>query len=141
VKLFVRHDGNATGEWQTTKLRSIKPFIIGVERRNWDVEDSELSDGAMPAAGLDVNRRHWFERDELAVEFDVAFPFKHDIDFDHLLVEMRAGILVDIHQMNAGCRLGRVCESSARKTAGAFLRCDFVQLGKEVIGHKGKVCR
>ncbi len=122
------------------EARLIKPFIIGVKRRNRDVQDFEFPDSAMPAPGPDVNRCQWFERDELAVEFDVSRTFEHDINLDHLFVKVGAGIFVDVHQMNAGCCAGRICESSARKTAGAFLRCDFVQLGYKVIGHKAKVC-
>src|SRR5947208_15306155 len=57
--------------------RLIEPFVFGLERRHGDVDDSELADGAVPAARLDVNGRHRFDREELSVQFHLPFAFEY----------------------------------------------------------------
>ena len=40
---------------------SIEPLIILLARRDRDVDDFELADGAVSAARSDVNSGHWFD--------------------------------------------------------------------------------
>src|SRR5439155_18250407 len=79
--------------------RLIEPFVFGIERRHGDVDDSELADGAVPAARLDVNGRHRFDREELSVQFHLPFAFEYEVNLGHFLVIMRLGVLLNVHEM------------------------------------------
>src|SRR6185436_7389540 len=79
----------------------IKPFVGRIEYRDGDVDNFHLTDGAVAAAGLDHNARHRLDGESLAVQFDLAFPFEHDINLSHPFVVVRSRVLRDFDAVHA----------------------------------------
>ena len=117
---------------------SIKPFVGFVEGGDRDVDDLELADGAVAAAGLDVHGRHGLERDQLAVELHLTLPFEHQIDFGHAFVVVRARVGLDLDAVNAGGIAG-LRKGAFRPPTGAPRRGNIVELRDHEIWHVAKL--
>ena len=88
----------------------------------------------MAAAGLDIDGRHWFYGKEFAIEFNLSLAFENEIHLGHSFVIMRAGILLDIDQVQAGGMVLRAGKGAASQTAWALDRRNLIELVDEVIG-------
>ncbi len=83
----------------------------------------------------DVNGGHRLHRDFLPIEFDMTGALKDEINFGHALVIMRAGILLDINDVQAGDTSAYLGKGSAGETAGTALGWKFIQLGDFEVSH------
>src|SRR5436309_15565532 len=106
----------------------IEPLIIVLERRDGDIDDFEVADGAVSTARSDVNSCHWFDVMAFAIEFNFAFAFEHEINLRRSLVIMRAGIGLDVDQMQAGSRAGQFGKGAPREATRTALRRQSIKL-------------
>src|SRR5436305_15255623 len=84
----------------------IEPLVVRIKRRHRDVDDLQLPDGPVAAAGLDVDGGHRPHRDALAVELEVAFALEDEVDLGHPLVVVRAGVGADLDEVDRGTGAG-----------------------------------
>ncbi len=83
----------------------------------------------MDAAWADHDARHGFDRDDLAIDFEVTFAFEDDVDLGHLLVVVELAVHMDVREVDAGQIVPGLLERPAGFSAGAGNRRDFIQLG------------
>src|SRR5438876_9378238 len=112
---------------------SVEPLVILFERRDGDIDDFEVADRAVAAAGSDVNGGHRFDMMTLAIEFNFAFAFEHKVNLRRSLVIMRAGIGLDVDQMQAGSRAGQFGKSASREAARTTLRRQSIKLCDRIV--------
>src|SRR4030095_6796177 len=114
---------------------SIEPFVALVERGHRQIDDATQANGAMPAAGFDVNRRHRLHRHHFTVQLEVSFPFEDEVNLGHPLVVVRTRVGLNVHEMDAGgvvvCA-GKRAPSPAAWTARSL---HSVELGDKKIRH------
>jgi len=96
------------------------------------------SAGSMAASRPDINRGHRLDWEQLPVQVDLPLSFQHDVNLGHAPVIMRAGIHLNIDQMNAGRVVGRTGKGPPRETARAGRGRLIRELGNHVVGHKIK---
>src|ERR1051326_674827 len=90
----------------------------------------------MTAEGMDIDGCHWFYCEKLAVEFDLAFAFKDDIDLSHSIVIMRAGVAPNLDQVHTRQARCGSSEGAPCLATWAFNWRNLIELGNEVIFHK-----
>ena len=109
-------------------------LIRWVKRGHGDDEEFELADGAVAAAGADHDGGEGLERDDVAIEFEVAFTFQDRVDLGHLFVVMHSAVLGDLREMNGGQGIpGHVGKGTPGLTAGAGHGWDISEVGDGVI--------
>jgi len=87
--------GRSEAKRHRSRGTSIEVFIVGIERGNRHVDEFQMADRAMAAAGVDHNRRARANGVALAVELHFTRAFEDVINFDYALVIMRLGIVFD----------------------------------------------
>ena len=89
----------------------------------------------MAAAGPDEDGSHRLHGKALAVEFDEAFAFEHEVNLGELFVVVRLRVGLDVHEMNRRDGIVRRGEGAARPAARAARGLDVVELGDGVVFH------
>jgi hypothetical protein len=89
----------------------------------------------MPAPRLNVNGGHWAHRELLPIQFDITNAFQHKIDFRHLFVIVRAGILLNVYKMETRNISLESGERPPSPAAGTSRRGNFVKLGDLKVRH------
>ena len=89
----------------------------------------------MTAAGFDEDRGLRLDGKRLPVQLDMPLSFEHEVDLRHLLVVVRARVLLDLHDMHRGERVARLGEGAFGPTAGAAHGIDILKIGDHVIRH------
>ena len=80
---------------------SAEMFIgcLGVERWDRNVDDPQLAHRTVPAAGLDEDGGHGFDRKHLTIQLHVPLTLEDEIQFRKLSVVVRLAVGPDVHQM------------------------------------------
>ena len=78
-------------------VSSIQPLVVRVEFGYGDVDDLHVSHGAMPATWLDHYGGQGLDGYAFAIEFDVAFSFKNQVDLSHFFVVVGLGVFLDFN--------------------------------------------
>jgi hypothetical protein len=94
-----------------------------------------MTHGPVTAAGLDVDRGKGFHGVPLPVEFNTARSLEHDVDLSSSLVIVRAGILLDVDEVNACCALAGFRESATGQAAWAGARRELIELNDGCRAH------
>ena len=89
----------------------------------------------MPTPGLDHDGSERFDRDHLAVEFQVAFAFEDDIDFREALVVVGSRVFLNIHQMDRRELIVRRVKRAPGETAGTAHGVELVELADQIVLH------
>lgn len=90
----------------------------------------------MAAAGFDHDGGEGFNRDELAVEFEVPFALEDEVDLGHFPMIVDAGPFGDFDEVDAGHRVVGVAKGAAGGPAWTRSAGDFIELGESVILHE-----
>ena len=106
--------------YSVLRLPSILPLIAFIECRDDQIDNLQVSDGAMAAAGVDHDGSERFNWDALAVEIQEPLPLQNKVDFGRSVVIVCARIRLDLDEMNAGRRFTRIGKGTSRDAAGAL---------------------
>jgi hypothetical protein len=104
-------------------------LVGGVEGRHGDVDDFQVTDGAVDASGSDHDGGQGFERNDFAIRFEVAFSFKDDVHLGHAFVMVGAAVGVDVGEVDGRGSIGDFGEGAASFAAGAWDGRQGVELG------------
>ena len=121
-----------------TRDSLVKPLILAIESGDGDVDDLQLSDRAMSAAGLDQNCCHRLQRKNFSIQLHLAFTFEHEIEFGHLFMIVRPGIFLDVNQVKGSDRIIRAGKGAPGEATGTTDRGSLVQLSDHIVGHKSE---
>ena len=124
-----------TGGDRRSPLRSIEPFVFGVEGRDRDIDDFQFSDRPVANIGGDENGSHRTDGDEFAIEFHMSLTFEDEIDLGEFFVVMSFCVGGDIDEMDGGGFVFRNCEGTAGGAAWALLGFEFVEVGNDGFLH------
>jgi len=113
----------------------VEPLVRRVERGDGHIEDLQLADCSVSAAGLDEDRCFRLERMSFTIEFDMTFAFQHVIDFGHLLVIVGLTVFFDRDHVHGREFIVGHSEGTFRFTARTRYRRDIGELGDHVFGH------
>ena len=94
-----------------------------------------MADGAMTAAGFDIDGGHGLDRDAMSVKFEVTLAFQNNVDFGGSFVIVGACVLLNIHKMETCRVLGRGSEGASAESARARDRGHLIKLSDKIIGH------
>lgn len=116
---------------------SIKPFVVGIEGGDGDVDDFKFSDRAVADVRRNENGSHGADGDEFAVEFHVTFTFEDEIDLRELFVIVGFRVDGNIHEVDRGGLVFGYGEGAPGGAAGALGRLDFIEVGDDGFLHVG----
>lgn len=85
-----------------------------------DVDEGQLADGAVPAAGLDEDGGQGLDGNHFAIQFEKAFSFENEVNFGRLLMVVAGGLVFDLEEMNGSRSIGQVRKAAAGGAAAAI---------------------
>ena len=116
--------GSVVGGAVTISL--VEPLIVWVKSGNRYIDNSHFTDGSMTTSRLDQDRGAGADRVQFTIEFHLATPLQDIIDLSQFTVVVSLGIRANIDNVQRGCLIGVLGESSSRFTARAFNGFDLV---------------
>lgn len=125
--------------WRTISPRSfrvtliVEPLVLGVESGDRYVDELQLANRPVPAAGFDHHRRAGLNVEQLAVEFDVAGAFQEVVQLGCAFVVMGPRGAVGFDHVQRGDLIGIVEESAFGRATWASRRLQLVEMLDAVV--------
>ena len=104
----------------------VEPLVVWVKSGNWYIDNSHFTDGSMTTPRLNQDRGARADRVQFTIEFHLATPLQDVIDLSQFSVVMSLSVRADIDNVQRGCLIGVIGESSSRLPARAFNGFDLV---------------